>query len=55
MTVAAQDFDDPEEATNAKLVYSLQKNVIDEITGRPIFTVDTDSGQIFTALCCLDR
>ena len=55
VTVEAHDYDDPQEANNARLVYSLQKNVIDEDTGRPIFTVDSDTGRISTALCCLDR
>ncbi|XP_068212484.1 putative neural-cadherin 2 [Palaemon carinicauda] len=53
--VAATDNDDPREGHNARLVYSLEKNVIDEASGRPIFAVDSDSGLITTALCCLDR
>ncbi|KAF2366973.1 EGF-like domain [Trinorchestia longiramus] len=55
VTVTAHDHDDPKEAGNARLVYSLQKNVIDEASGRPIFTVNATSGEISTALCCLDR
>ncbi|XP_042883447.1 putative neural-cadherin 2 isoform X2 [Penaeus japonicus] len=53
--VSATDNDDPREGHNAKLVYSLEKNVIDEASGRPIFAVDSESGLISTALCCLDR
>ena len=51
----AQDHDDPEEGSNAQLTYSLQKNVIDETSGRAVFTVNRNTGQISTAICCLDR
>ncbi|KAK8727054.1 hypothetical protein OTU49_009908, partial [Cherax quadricarinatus] len=53
--VTATDHDDPQEGSNARLVYSLEKNVIDESSGRPIFTVDSQIGLITTAICCLDR
>lgn len=53
--VLALDNDDPGESNNARVVYSLQKNVIDEETGRPIFAIDGRTGRIETALCCLDR
>ncbi|XP_069941535.1 putative neural-cadherin 2 isoform X3 [Cherax quadricarinatus] len=53
--VSATDNDDPREGQNARLVYSLEKNVIDETSGRPIFAVDSEKGLITTALCCLDR
>lgn len=53
--VLARDNDDHWEGNNAHLTYSLEKNVIDEASGRPIFTVDSDRGLITTALCCLDR
>ncbi|XP_069195930.1 putative neural-cadherin 2 [Procambarus clarkii] len=53
--VVATDHDDPGEGQNAQLLYSLEKNVIDEATGSPIFTIDTQLGLISTALCCLDR
>nr|XP_053635865.1 putative neural-cadherin 2 isoform X3 [Cherax quadricarinatus] len=53
--VSATDNDDPREGHNARLVYSLEKNVIDEASGRPIFAVDSQVGLITTALCCLDR
>ncbi|XP_042237522.1 putative neural-cadherin 2 isoform X2 [Homarus americanus] len=54
-TVVATDYDDPLESTNAILTYSVEKNVIDEHTGQPIFTIDAHTGRIKTALCCLDR
>ena len=53
--MSANDPDDPREANNARLVYSLQKNVIDERSGRPIFSVNRTTGMIKTSLCCLDR
>ncbi|KAF2359630.1 Cadherin [Trinorchestia longiramus] len=55
VTIAAQDFDDENEGSNSKLIYSLQKNAVDEITGRAIFSVDVTTGSINTAMCCLDR
>ncbi|XP_050723500.1 putative neural-cadherin 2 isoform X2 [Eriocheir sinensis] len=51
----ATDPDDPKEGNNARLVYSLEKNVIDETSGSPIFAIDSELGVISTALCCLDR
>lgn len=53
--VTAEDPDDPHEGKNALVVYSLQKNVIDENSREPIFSVDSETGAISTALCCLDR
>ena len=53
--VTAIDNDDPDEGNNARLTYSLEKNVIDEASGTAIFTVDKNTGEIRTALCCLDR
>ncbi|XP_063593784.1 putative neural-cadherin 2 [Penaeus indicus] len=53
--VSATDYDDPLESTNAILTYAVEKNVIDELTGQPIFTIDPNTGRITTALCCLDR
>ncbi|KAK8754219.1 hypothetical protein OTU49_014948, partial [Cherax quadricarinatus] len=53
--VWAWDADDEQEGTNARLTYSIDKNVIEELSGRPIFTVDPLSGLIRTAICCLDR
>lgn len=55
MTMTAVDYDDPNEGTNAKLVYSIEKNVIEEETGQPIFEIEPDTGVIKTAVCCLDR
>ncbi|XP_047487091.1 putative neural-cadherin 2 [Penaeus chinensis] len=53
--VSATDYDDPLESTNAILTYAVEKNVIDELSGQPIFTIDPNTGRITTALCCLDR
>ncbi|KAG5675458.1 hypothetical protein PVAND_005362 [Polypedilum vanderplanki] len=55
MTMTAVDYDDPSEGTNAKLIYSIEKNVIEEETGSPIFEIETETGVIKTAVCCLDR
>lgn len=53
--MVATDPDDPREGNNARLVYSLEKKVIDESSGSPIFAIDSELGVISTALCCLDR
>ncbi|XP_066968169.1 putative neural-cadherin 2 [Macrobrachium rosenbergii] len=55
ITMRADDYDDPDEAANARLTYSIEKNVIDEATGRPIFMIEPDTGVVRTAVCCLDR
>ncbi|XP_059485823.1 neural-cadherin isoform X5 [Neocloeon triangulifer] len=55
MTMTAVDYDDPSEGTNARLTYSIEKNVIEEETGSPIFEIESDTGVIKTAVCCLDR
>ncbi|XP_015602417.1 neural-cadherin isoform X3 [Cephus cinctus] len=55
MTMTAVDYDDPNEGTNAKLIYSIEKNVIEEETGSPIFEIEPETGVIKTAVCCLDR
>ncbi|XP_037038290.1 neural-cadherin isoform X5 [Bradysia coprophila] len=55
MTMTAVDYDDPNEGSNAKLIYSIEKNVIEEETGSPIFEIEPDTGVIKTAVCCLDR
>ncbi|KAK3852670.1 hypothetical protein Pcinc_040751, partial [Petrolisthes cinctipes] len=52
--VQASDRDDPAEGLNARLTYSLERNVV-ESSGLPIFEVDTQLGLVTTALCCLDR
>lgn len=55
MTMTAVDYDDPNEGSNAKLMYSIEKNVIEEETGSPIFEIEPETGVIKTAVCCLDR
>ncbi|EAA14580.4 AGAP009717-PA, partial [Anopheles gambiae str. PEST] len=55
MTIKAEDYDDINEGTNAKIIYSIEKNVIQEDTGLPIFDINPDTGLITTAVCCLDR
>ncbi|CAL4064457.1 unnamed protein product, partial [Meganyctiphanes norvegica] len=55
VVVAAWDADDAEEGSNARLTYTIEKNVIEERSGASIFQVDPQSGLIRTALCCLDR
>lgn len=55
MTMSAVDYDDPNEGTHAKLVYSIEKNVIEEETGAPIFEIEPATGVIKTSVCCLDR
>ena len=54
-TVTAWDSDDATSGTNARLSYSLEKNVIDEKTGQELFKISPSSGELRTALCCLDR
>ncbi|XP_066966022.1 putative neural-cadherin 2 [Macrobrachium rosenbergii] len=55
LRVTALDNDDPEEGTNAVLSYFVEKNVIDEHSGQHIFNIESQSGRLFTAQCCLDR
>lgn len=55
MTMAAVDYDDINEGTNARLIYTIEKNVIEEETGIPIFEIEPNTGVIRTAVCCLDR
>ncbi|XP_066938449.1 neural-cadherin-like isoform X1 [Macrobrachium rosenbergii] len=55
ITMKADDYDDPNEGTNAQLTYSIEKNVIDEVTGQPLFLVESNTGVVRTAVCCLDR
>lgn len=55
MRMKAEDFDDPHEGANSRLIYSIEKNAIEEDTGAPIFEIDKDTGLITTAVCCLDR
>nr|XP_045606773.1 putative neural-cadherin 2 [Procambarus clarkii] len=53
--IAAWDADDISEGTNARITYSIAKNVVYEPTGEPIFSVHPATGLIRTAICCLDR
>lgn len=53
--VAAWDADDTSEGTNAKVTYSIQKNVMHERTGEPIFSLHPETGLVRTSVCCLDR
>uniref|UniRef100_A0A182XN58 Cadherin domain-containing protein n=1 Tax=Anopheles quadriannulatus TaxID=34691 RepID=A0A182XN58_ANOQN len=55
MTIKAEDYDDINEGTNAKIIYSIEKNAIQEDTGLPIFDIHPETGLITTAVCCLDR
>lgn len=55
MQVSAVDLDDPLEGHNARLTYSLERNVVEAASGSPIFTVDHQQGLVTTAICCLDR
>uniref|UniRef100_A0A182HYX3 Uncharacterized protein n=1 Tax=Anopheles arabiensis TaxID=7173 RepID=A0A182HYX3_ANOAR len=55
MIINAEDYDDINEGTNAKVIYSIEKNAIEEDTGLPIFDINPDTGLITTAVCCLDR
>ncbi|KAK8729892.1 hypothetical protein OTU49_008376, partial [Cherax quadricarinatus] len=52
--VSAWDADDPD-SRNAHLSYAIEKNVLDERTGESLFTVDSATGEVRTARCCLDR
>ncbi|XP_066968094.1 putative neural-cadherin 2 [Macrobrachium rosenbergii] len=53
--VSAWDADDINEGTNAKITYSIEKNVVHERSGEAIFSVHPKSGLITTTVCCLDR
>ncbi|XP_049940792.1 putative neural-cadherin 2 [Schistocerca serialis cubense] len=55
LNVTAEDNDDPDEGNNARLRYYIDKNAVDETTGSAIFKIDADTGEISTAICCLDR
>lgn len=55
MTMTAVDYDDPEEGGNAGIIYSIEKNVVEEDSGLPIFEIDSSTGAVRTAVCCLDR
>lgn len=53
--MTAVDYDDPAEGGNADIVYSIEKNVVEEDSGLPIFEIDSVTGVVRTAVCCLDR
>ncbi|XP_047498496.1 putative neural-cadherin 2 [Penaeus chinensis] len=53
--VSAWDADDPTEGLNARVTYSIEKNVIHEQTNEAIFEIHPNTGLVRTALCCLDR
>uniref|UniRef100_A0A182TNN7 Cadherin domain-containing protein n=1 Tax=Anopheles melas TaxID=34690 RepID=A0A182TNN7_9DIPT len=55
MTIKAEDYDDINEGTNAKVIYSIEKNAIEEDTDLAIFDINPDTGLITTAVCCLHR
>ena len=55
MAMTAVNYNDPNEGSNAKLTYSIEKNVIDENTGMPIFEIESETGVIKTAVPGLDR
>ena len=53
-TVTAIDVDDPHEGSNAKITYTIEDNKVDD-NGDLIFSIDSQTGTIRTAVCCLDR
>ncbi|XP_042206047.1 putative neural-cadherin 2 [Homarus americanus] len=55
VVIAAWDADDVSEGTNARITYTIQKNVVYEPTGEAIFSVQPETGLVRTSICCLDR
>ena len=55
MVVSAWDADDTSDGTNARLTYAIEKNVVDEGSGSAIFRMESHTGLVRTARCCLDR
>lgn len=53
--LSAYDADDEKAGTNALLTYSIEKNVVDDETGQPLFSIGSEDGELKTAVCCLDR
>ena len=43
--VKATDYDDPLEVGHASVSYAIEKNVIDEDSGKPIFAIEPASGK----------
>ncbi|OQR68970.1 neural-cadherin-like [Tropilaelaps mercedesae] len=54
LNMRALDYDDPHEASNARISYSIEQNQVNE-NGELIFSIDEHTGTISTAVCCLDR
>ncbi|KAK3870644.1 hypothetical protein Pcinc_024141, partial [Petrolisthes cinctipes] len=52
--VTASDLDEAG-TRHSKVRYSLQKNAVHEVTGQPLFQVESETGEVRTAVCCLDR
>lgn len=48
--VVATDYDDPAELDHTSLTYAIEKNVIDEHTGKPIFDIDPLTGRYVLAV-----
>ena len=55
MKVEAEDADDPDEPSNTRLVYSIAKNAVSGPDGRPMFSIEPETGVIRTNVCCLNR
>ncbi|XP_047002770.1 neural-cadherin-like [Schistocerca americana] len=55
MNMTAVDTDDMQQGGNAKIRYSIEKNAIDDASGNSIFEINPTTGEIRTAICCLDR
>ncbi|KAK8405089.1 hypothetical protein O3P69_001579 [Scylla paramamosain] len=55
VVVSAWDADDATDGSNARLTYAIEKNVVDEASGAAIFSMESDTGLVRTARCCLDR
>lgn len=54
MKLTATDYDSPETNGNGLIRYSIEMNRVDK-HGNLIFVIDESSGQLSTAVCCLDR
>lgn len=47
---------DADEGANAHVVYSIERNQVDDFSRRPLFAIHSDTGWISTGPgCCLDR
>ncbi|CAG2164912.1 unnamed protein product, partial [Oppiella nova] len=54
ITLIAIDVDDPFDGSNAKIVYNIEDNQVND-DGDLIFAIDSNTGVITTDVCCLDR